>query len=257
MNVMVEAAQKAGRALVRDFGEIENLQVSRKGPGDFVSNADRKAEKIIHEYLLKARPKYGFLMEETGEVKGEDASYKWIVDPLDGTTNFLHGLPHWSITIALEKDNEIVAGLVYDPLRDEMFTAEKGTGAFMNNTRITVAARKELAETLMAHDTTKLYPLYNELNAEFIQLLTLRRLGSAALDLAYVAAGRMDSVILHKLNPWDLAAGSLLIKEARGNVSDFDGGKTYISTGDIVGGNAALHAEILKRTKPKTTAKAS
>jgi myo-inositol-1(or 4)-monophosphatase len=251
LNVMIEAAEKAGRSLVKDFGEVENLQVSRKGPGNFVSTADLKAEKIIRAALEKARPKFGFIMEEGGKVKGEDPAYCWIIDPLDGTSNYLHGLPHWSVAIALEKDKEIIAGVIYDPLRDEMFWAEKGIGAYMNNKRMEVAGRKSLKDTLIgiAMSTQADVKYYDELAAQGVNT---RELGGTCLDLAYVAAGRLDAAfkLEHKGGPWDFAAGSLIVKEARGVVTDLAGGKNFVHGKTILAANAAVHAELLKRLKP-------
>lgn len=259
INVMVEAAEKAGRGLVRDFGEVENLQVSKKGPGDFVSTADHKAEKTVRAALEKARPKFGFLMEESGEIKGADATCRWIVDPLDGTTNFLHGIPHWSVSIALEKDGEIVAGVIYDPLRDEVFWAEKGLGAYMNNRRMHVAGRKALSDALVAS-----YPYSEEASAKMVELdrkgMSTRNLGSACLDLCYVAAGRLDGFFCATpLKAWDTAAGSLFVREAKGLVTDLSGGNDYISGGSIVCGNPAIHAALLENfgTARKTTKAAS
>jgi myo-inositol-1(or 4)-monophosphatase len=242
INVMAEAAEKAGRSLVRDFGEVENLQVSKKGPGDFVSTADLKSEKILKAMLQKARPKYGFLLEESGEEKGEDLTCRWIADPLDGTTNFLHGIPHWSVSIALEKNGEIVAGVVYDPLKDEMFWAEKGLGAYVNNRRIVVSGRKQPMDAVLAvgEDFFK--------NQETIPFpcAGFRRFGGACLDLCYVAAGRVDGFWERGLKPWDAAAASLIVKEARGIVTDFSGGKDFIYGGTTLAANPALHAELLK-----------
>lgn len=253
MNVMVEAAEKAARGLVRDFGEIENLQISKKGPGDFVSNADLKSEKTIRAALEKARPKYGFLMEESGISKGEDAEYKWIVDPLDGTTNFLRGIPHWAITIALEKGGEIVAGLIYDPVKDEMFTAEKGTGAFINNRRLRVSPRSALPESILSVDSVQYQPSL----AKFITEHATRCLGSAALDLAYIAAARFDGGIQLGMKPWDVGAGALIVKEAGGKVTDAEGGNNFVYGGSLVAGSPGVQKELLKKLQSATTAKAS
>lgn len=242
MNVMIEAAEKAGRALIRDFGEVEQLQVSRKGPGDFVTAADHKAERILREELLKARPSFGFLLEESGEIKGEDKSYRWIIDPLDGTTNFLHGLPHWSISIALEKDKEIVAAVIHDPIKNELFTAEKGGGAFSNSKRLRVAGRKYLVEALV---TTGDECFNGEQTLP--QGCTARRMGSACLDLAYVAAGRFDAYCERGLSPWDKAAGLLLVREAGGYVSEMDGGKNVVYGKGVVAANPTLHEELIKQ----------
>ena len=233
LNVMVEAAEKAGRSLLRDFGEVENLQVSKKGPGDFVSNADLKSEKIIMETLAKARPSYGFFMEEGGVKKGSDPSFRWVIDPLDGTTNFLHGVPHWSISIALEKDKETIAGLVFDPVKNEMFLAEKGTGAYMSSARLRVSARTDMASSLIAIGGARLdaerYATYMaEVQAITAHVASTRRLGSAALDLCYVAAGRYEAFWERDLNAWDVAAGALIVKEAGGFVTDIEGGKDYV-----------------------------
>ena len=254
MNVMVEAAEKAGRSLVRDFGEVENLQVSKKGPGDFVSTADHKAEKIVMETLLKSRPGYGFYMEEGGIKKGTDKSFVWIIDPLDGTTNFLHGLPHWAVSIALEKDKEIIAGVVYDPIKDEMFMAEKGTGAFMRSKRLRVSSRSDMASSVIAiggaRTGDKQYEAYMaELDAITPHVAGTRRWGAAALDIAYVAAGRYEGFWERELNAWDVAAGSLIAREAGGYVTDISGGKDYIYGRSIVVGNPAIHAELLKKLK--------
>lgn len=251
LNVMIDAAEKAGRALTRDFGEVEQLQVSRKGPGDFVSNADKKAEKILKEELLKARPTFGFLLEEEGEVKGTDASHRWIIDPLDGTTNFLHGLPHWAISIALEKDGEIIAGVIHDPIKHELFHAEKGSGAFSNSKRLRVSGRTSLIDGLVAVGDK-----FFEKEA-FPSGLGVRRMGSAALSLAYVAAGRFDAYWEESPKPWDKAAGSLMVKEAGGFVSEIDGGKNVVYGRGVLATNPSLQVDIQQRLKqPKDIAKA-
>lgn len=245
---MIEAAEKAGRALIRDFGEVEQLQVSRKGPGNFVSAADLKSEKILKEELLKARPAYGFLLEEGGEVKGEDKSYRWIIDPLDGTTNFLHGLPHWCISIALEKDKEIVAGVIHDPIKNETFNVEKGGGAFSNSKRLRVAGRTSLVDALVTAG--------DDFFADSAVLAAgcgVRRMGSACLDLAYVAAGRFDAYWERGLYPWDKGAGFLMVKEAGGYVSEIDGGKNVVYGKGIVAANPSLHAELIKNLNATTS----
>jgi myo-inositol-1(or 4)-monophosphatase len=212
LNVMIKAAEKASRALIRDFGEIEKLQVSIKGPTDFVSNADLKAEKIIIEELKKARPHYSIISEEDGSEINKDKNNTWIIDPIDGTTNFLHGVPHFAISIALKSGDEIVSGLIYDPIKDEMFYAEKENGAFFNNQRIRVSKKKELNSCLFATGgATK----------EKIDL-PLRNSGSAALDIAYVAAGRYDGYFQNDLNLWDIAAGIIILKEAGGMINEID-----------------------------------
>src|SRR5271169_5179110 len=236
INVMAAAARKAGRGLIRDFGEVENLQVSQKGPSDFVSTADLKAERIIRQELEKARPGYGFLMEESAETIG-DGKNRWIVDPLDGTLNFLHGIPHFSISIALERDGEIVAGVIYEPLRDEMYSAEKGFGAYVNDRRLRVSARRQLGEAVigtgMPFGARADQPGYVDSLASIISATSgVRRMGSAALDLAYVAAGRYVGRRGFGLAPWDIAAGILLVREAGGYVSDMAGGHEMMTTGD-------------------------
>ncbi|BCH30222.1 inositol monophosphatase [Mesorhizobium sp. L-8-10] len=256
INVMVQAAMKAGRSLARDFGEVQNLQVSMKGPGDYVSQADRKAEEIIHAELAKARPGYAFLMEERGTVEGEDAQHRWIVDPLDGTTNFLHGIPVFSISIALERQGQIVAAVIYNPAMDELYTAERGGGAFLNDRRLRVAARTKLSDTVIGTGVPHLGRGHHgnfliELRHVMGEVSGIRRFGSAALDLAYVAAGRMDGFWEEALSPWDMAAGILLVREAGGFVSDRNGGQTMLDSGSIVAGNEAIHRALLKTiTKP-------
>ena len=212
LNIMIKAAEKASRALIRDFGEVEKLQVSIKGPTDFVSNADLKAEKTIIEELKKARPYYSIISEEDGSEINKDKNNTWIIDPIDGTTNFLHGVPHFAISIALKSGDEIVSGLIYDPIKDEMFYAEKENGAFFNNQRIRVSKKKELNSCLFATGGRS----KNEVD------LPLRRSGSAALDMAYVAAGRYDGYFQNNLNLWDIAAGIIILKEAGGMINEID-----------------------------------
>ncbi|MGD9477387.1 UNVERIFIED_ORG: inositol monophosphatase [Roseateles sp. XES5] len=258
LNVMVQAAFKAGKSLSRDFGEVQNLQVSLKGPGDYVSQADRKAEKLIREELLKARPTYSFLGEESEEIIGTDGAHRWIVDPLDGTTNFLHGIPCFAISIALERNGEIVAAVVLNPATDELFTAERGGGAFLNDRRLRVAARKNLSDAVIGCGVPHLGrgnhgKFLIELRHVMGEVAGMRRLGAAALDLAYVAAGRFDGFWERDLSAWDMAAGILLIREAGGYVSDLDGGTAMFDTGAIVGGNEYIHKalrEVLHRPVP-------
>ena len=243
---MANAALKASRGLIRDFGEVEQLQVSIKGPGDFVSSADLRAERVLKTELQKARPGYGMLFEESGASAGGDGRHRWIVDPLDGTINFLHGVPHFSISIGLERDGEIVAGVVYAPVGDEMFLAEKGAGAFVNDRRLRVSARRNLAESLigtgLAQPLSGLDPAQTgALVAVMGAVSGVRKMGSAALDLAYVAAGRFDGFWQFGLSPWDIAAGILLVREAGGYVSDLAGGHDMLATGDVVAANAHLH----------------
>lgn len=251
MNVMRAAVEKAGRALRRDFGEVENLQVSKKGPGDFVSQADLKAEKILFEELSEARPGYGFLMEERGVVEGADATHRWIVDPLDGTTNFLHGIPHFAISVALEREGTLVAGVIYNPITDELFFGERGQGAYGPGGRLRVAGRDRLSEAVLAcgapHGERKG-------RAEFItetekllpNIAGLRRFGAASLDLAFVAAGRFDAFWEHGLAAWDMAAGIVLVREAGGLVSDLTNRQKMLETGDVIAGNEFIHAALLK-----------
>lgn len=251
INVMVGAVQRASRGLIHDFGEVEQLQVSRKGPGDFVSIADLKAERTIREALSKGRPGYGFLMEESGASSGTDRDRRWIVDPLDGTMNFLHGIPHFATSVALEHAGEIVAAVTYNPVADEMFWAEKGQGAYLNDRRLRVSARSRMAEALIGtgipHGHGDDYDRYlGEVRTVMPAVASLRRFASATLDLAYVAAGRLDGFWEHGLAPWDLAAGILLIREAGGFASDADGGNAMLERGSIVCANAELHAPLLR-----------
>lgn len=254
MTIMTTAARKAGRKLSRDFGEIEHLQVARKGPADFVSAADRKSEEIIFENLTESRPGYGFLMEERGEVIGTDKTHRWIVDPLDGTLNFLHGQPHFAISIALEREGEIVAGLVYNPATDDMFHAEKGRGAWVNDRRLRVAGRKELHESVIATGT----PFFGkkgharflkELHQVMPNVAGIRRYGAASLDLAWLAAGRFDGFWERDLKAWDIAAGLILVREAGGFIAELDGGKDVLTTGNIIAGNEAILTKLNEKLK--------
>jgi myo-inositol-1(or 4)-monophosphatase len=248
LTVMIKAARLAGRTLKRDFGEVEHLQVSLKGPANFVTAADRRAEQILREQLAKARPGYGFLGEEGGRVDGTDKTHTWIVDPLDGTTNFLHSIPQFAISIALQRDDTIVAALVYNPATDDLFTAERGKGAFLNDKRLRVAARKRLADAVIScplpHRGRGDLALGNrELAAVQPHVAGLRRFGAAALDFAWVAAGRVDGYWERDLSPWDVAAGLLLVREAGGFVTDLDGGDAMLSTGHVVAGNETMNRE--------------
>ena len=251
LNVMIAAARKTARALQRDFGEVENLQISRKGPSDFVSSADLKAEKTLFEELSKARPGYGFVMEERGVVEGTDKTNRWLVDPLDGTTNFLHGIPHFAISIGLERDGVLVAGVVYNPVRDELFWAEKGAGSYLNDRRLRVAARNDMRDALIATGT----PFFGkpghekalkEIERVIAKTAGIRRWGAASLDLAYVAAGRFDGYWERGLNTWDIAAGAVIVREAGGVVTEPDG-DDFMKTGAVLAANPAL-APLLTQT---------
>jgi myo-inositol-1(or 4)-monophosphatase len=249
LNVMVGAARKAARTLKRDFGEVENLQVSLKGPANFVTAADRKAEETLYTELSKARPNYGFLGEEGGRRDGSDTTHTWIVDPLDGTTNFLHGIPQFAISIGLERSGTIVAAVVYNPITDELYTAERGKGAFLNDRRLRVANRQRLADSVIACGLPHLgrgdLPLgLKELGAVQDKVAGLRRFGAAALDLAFVAAGRIDAYWERNISPWDIAAGLLLVREAGGFVTDIDGNDAMFTKHHIVAGNETIHREL-------------
>ncbi len=257
ITVMDRAARKAGQGLRKDYGEVEHLQVSMKGPADFVSKADQKAERILYDELLKARPDWGFLLEEAGEIEGDPNLPRWVVDPLDGTSNFLHGLPHFAISIAAQQPKpgggwgEIVAGVVYQPLTDELFWAEKGGGAFLHDRRLFTSARRNLNEALIA--TGVPYKGHGDLdqfnrifNAIAPQVAGIRRFGSASLDLAWTAAGRFDGYWEADLEPWDVAAGLLLVREARGFVTDFRGGSQPLERAEYLAANEALHSRLHK-----------
>lgn len=253
MNVLHQAVQKAGRRLLRDFGEVENLQVSSKGPGDFVSQADLRAEQTLKEELSKARPGWAFLGEEGGQAEG-DWEWRWVVDPLDGTTNFLHGIPQWAISVGVERRldadrTELVAGCVYNPASNELFWAEKGMGAFLNDRRLRVSGRRDMVQALFA---TGIPFAKTSRKAEFSltlaklmpQVAGVRRFGSAALDLAWVAAGRYEGFWELGLNKWDVAAGIVLVREAGGLITDPEGGESFYETGHIVCGNPTLQPKL-------------
>jgi len=248
LNVMMRAVEKAGRSLIRDFGEVENLQVSVKGPADFVSAADKRSEQILHEELTKARPDYSFLMEESGEVKGSDGEHRFIIDPLDGTFNFLHGIPHWCISVALEKGDEIVAAVILDPVKDEMFSADKGTGAFLRHRRLRVSGRREPNEMVMfcghpGRQKQHFDSFYAEMRMVSSVYPGIRRMGAAALDMAYVAAGRADAFWERFIHPWDIAAASLIVKEAGGFIKDYTDHKANpVYSGNVIAGHEhAVH----------------
>ncbi len=255
INVMVKAARRAGRSLKRDLGEIENLQVSLKGPANFVSAADKRAEEMLYEDLTKSRPGYGFLGEEGGAREGSDKSNTWVVDPLDGTTNFLHGIPQFAISIALQREGVIVAGVIYNPANDELYIAERGKGAFLNDTRLRVASRKQLNECVVACGLPHIGRGDHELSRREMteiqnRVAGLRRFGAASLDLAFVAAGRLDGYWERNLQPWDIAAGLIMVREAGGVISGIEGGDTAMATGHVVCGNETIQRELVKILKP-------
>jgi myo-inositol-1(or 4)-monophosphatase len=250
MNVMVAAARKAARGLLRDFGEVEQLQVSRKGPSDFVSKADLKADKVLRDELMKARPHYCLVSEEGGDIDGPDKSHKWFVDPLDGTTNFLHGIPHWCISIGLEREGQLVAGLVYAPMTNDMYMAEKGQGAWANDRRMRVSARREARDALVAtgipaRGTGGHTRFSKELTNVMTECAGVRRYGSAALDLVWVANGRYEAFWERTLHSWDVAAGAVIVREAGGQVTDLAGGTDYLAGGHILATNNHLHDTML------------
>jgi len=245
LNVMIKAARKAGRSLVKDFREVENLQVSMKGAGDFVSKADFAAEAIIKEELMEARPTYGWVGEESRAIDGQDPTRRWIVDPLDGTTNFLHGLPHWAVSIALEHKGEVVAGVVFDAAKDEMFFAEKGAGAWMNDSRLRVSGRSRMIESIFATGLpfggrADLPETLQDLARILPACAGVRRWGAAALDMAYVAAGRYDGFWERNLHSWDMAAGIVIVKEAGGLVQPMEAGGDILADGEVICANGAI-----------------
>ena len=257
LNIMIKAARKAGRSLAKDFREVENLQVSVKGAGDFVSRADLAAERIIKEELMGARKNYGWVGEESEAEQGEDPTRQWIVDPLDGTTNFLHGLPHWAVSIALEHKGEIVAGVVFDPAKDEMFVAEKGQGAYLNETRIRVSARNRMIESIFATGVpfggrSDLPETLRDLARLMPHCAGVRRWGAAALDLAYVAAGRYEGFWERGLHSWDVAAGILILREAGGLVETLSGEGDILVDGEIIGANEAIFEKFSKVLREDT-----
>ncbi|MEA2894468.1 MAG: monophosphatase [Bradyrhizobium sp.] len=254
INVMVKAARRAGRSLKRDLGEVEHLQVSLKGPANFVTKADQRAEEMLYDDLNKARQGYGFIGEEGGAREGADKSHTWIVDPLDGTTNFLHGIPHFAISIGLRREGVVIAGLIYNPANDDLYIAERGKGAFLNDQRLRVAGRRQLSECVIACGLPHLGRGDHELSRREMTELQprvagLRRFGSAALDMAFIAAGRFDGYWERNLQPWDLAAGSIIVREAGGIVSGVNGDDDALKTGNVVCGNEHVHAELVKILK--------
>ena len=251
---MVKACRKAAKNIIRDFGEIEKLQVSLKGPGDFVTASDKKAEKILIEELQKARPRFSILSEEIGQITN-DEEFKWIIDPIDGTANFLHGIPHFAISLGLEHKKEIICGIVFDPIKDEMFLAEKGNGSYLNNQRMRVSSRTILKDCIIftggpkreSKDRELSLKEYNNFSSKV--LLPIRKLGSASLDMAYVAAGRCDGFWQRNLNYWDIAAGIILVKEAGGFVTDFIGENEYIQNKTILVTNSKINKEMIEVLK--------
>jgi myo-inositol-1(or 4)-monophosphatase len=251
LNVMVNAVLKAGKGLARDFGEVENLQVSLKGPGNFVSAADHRAEETLVAELKRARPGYAFLTEESGVIDGPDRTHRWIIDPLDGTTNFLHGIPLFAISLALERDGQVVAGVIYNPILNELYTTERGAGAFLNDRRLRVAGRRRLEDAVVCTGAPNIgreghSQFLAELRALMAKTAGVRRMGSAATDLAWVASGRLDGFWERSLSPWDIAAGLLLVREAGGRVTGISGNDDMMDTGAIVAGNEAIHGMLLR-----------
>lgn len=256
LTVMIAAVRKAARGVQRDFGEIANLQVSVKGPGNFVTAADKRCEKVLRDELEKARPGYSFLMEESGKVVGRDPEHRWIIDPIDGTTNFIHSIPFFALSVALERKGDLLCAVTYNPITDELFTAERGQGAFLNNRRLRVAARKTLSDAVLAWGIPSIGEAdrHEQFQRELARLqpkvAAIRQIGSAALELAYVAAGRIDLMQGRGLEPWDTAAGILMVREAGGVISSAEGEKAPFDTGTVLAGNAELvplvKAEIAK-----------
>jgi myo-inositol-1(or 4)-monophosphatase len=249
INVLEKICDKVSKVIIRDFGEVEKLQVSRKGPGDFVTKTDKKVEKIIIEELEKARPKYGFIAEESGERKNE-SEFNWVIDPIDGTSNFMHGIPHFAISIALEKNGEVISGIVCDPIKNETFYAEKGRGAYLNNRRIRVSSRKSLDEVIGLYGCPPMMKIdgnkfFDQIKKASSQIHKLRNYGSAALDFAYVAAGRADFAWYDHLNYWDYAAGKIILLEAGGTITDF-AGKSFVKQKETFISNSYIHDEVIK-----------
>ena len=254
INVMEKACRKASKILIRDFGEIEKLQVSVKGPGDFVTVSDKKAEKILIEELIKARPTYSILSEEAGEIKN-DEEFKWIIDPIDGTSNFLHGIPHFGISIGLEQNKEIICGIIFDPIKNEVFVGEKGNGSYLNNQRMRVSSRSKLKDCIIFTGGPKYNSEDRDLAINEYKKFSskahtpIRKLGSAALDMAYVAAGRCDGFWQRNLSYWDVAAGIVLVKESGGFVTDFSGGNEYIQKKTILATNSKINNQMIEVLK--------
>ncbi len=255
INVMIKACEKASKILIRDFGEIEKLQVSLKGPGDFVTLSDKKAEDLLVKELSKARPEYSILTEESGEIKNGNGEFRWIIDPIDGTINFLHGIPHFAISLALEEKGEITCGVIFDPIKNELFSAEKGRGSFLNNQRIRVSSRAKLKDSILftggpkykSSKSEEIFKEYQKLsNTTFAPI---RKYGSASLDMAYVAAGRCEGFWQRDLNYWDIAAGIIIVKEAGGFVVDFEGNNEYLKNKTLLATNSRIIKELLQLLK--------
>jgi len=249
LNIMEKACKKASKLLIRDFGEVEKLQVSKKGPGDFVTNSDKRTEKIIINELALARPDYSFLAEESG-LSGKSTEFRWIIDPIDGTTNFLHGVPYFAISIGLEKNKEIICGMIFNPITNEMFYAEKGKGAYLNNSRIRVSSRKNIDECvlltggpILSYKNKEIF--FKEYESVSKKVAATRKFGSSALDLAYLASGRCDGVWERNLNYWDIAAGIIIVKEAGGTVTDFKGGDKYIEDRNLLATNSKIDKDLI------------
>src|SRR4030081_3164108 len=255
INVMVKAARRAGRSLKRDLGEVEHLQVSLKGPANFVARAGQRSGEMLYDDLSKARPGYGFIGEEGGAREGADKSHTWIVDPLDGTTNFLHGIPQFAISIGLQREGTIIAGVIYNPANDELYIAERGKGAFLNDQRLRVAGRRKLNECVIACGLPHigrgdLALSRAELTEIQARVAGLRRFGAASLDMAFVASGSLDGYWERDLQPWDMAAGQIIVREAGGTVSSIGGEDDPLKTGNVICGNEFVHAELMKILKP-------
>jgi myo-inositol-1(or 4)-monophosphatase len=249
INLITRACMKASRSLIRDFGELENLQVSSKGPGDFVSSADKRTEKTIIEELQKAHPEYGIITEETGIINKSNIKNRWIIDPIDGTMNFLNGIPQFAISIAYEENNEIICGVIFNPITNEMFCAEKGNGAYLNNTRIRVSNKKKLKDALLVTGGPKgASKIKNKIYSEYINVSNnvsnVRKFGSAALDMAYVACGRFDGYWQRELNFWDIAAGVIILREAGGFIDFFEDDISYPLKKNVLASNSNIHQEL-------------
>ncbi len=254
IQVMVGAVRKGCKGVARDFGEVTELQVSKKGPGDYVTAADRRVEAALLEELLRVRPGYGFLGEESGEVIGSDKTHRWIVDPIDGTTNFMHGIPHFACTVALEREGEIVAGVTFNPVTSDLYWAEKGKGVYHNDRRLRVSSRKNLDESLIGTGLPFIgkaghAQALKELHQIMQRTVGIRRSGAASLDLAYVAAGQLDAFWERGLKPWDMAAGLLFVAEAGGKFGSIDSDEGPLKTGDLICGNMDIYAQLLEKLK--------